>query len=70
MIRNMFRRPTPAEVAADRLAQSELAMLDHQQAVDYSTAQLAYHRAQISGLQAVLSDSAEFKTVTFIGGAA
>jgi hypothetical protein len=53
-IKMIFRRPTPAEIAARELAEAELSRLQHLTAVEFSTAMVGYHDARIKRLKAFL----------------
>ena len=59
----IFRRPTPLELAARELAQSELQRLAHQNAIDYSTALLGYHDARIARLRSLLASQASISNL-------
>lgn len=59
----ILRRPTLVEVAARELADSELQLLAHQNAVEYSVALIGYHRARIARLRGVLADTAGFPEI-------
>ena len=60
---SIFRRPTPLEVAARELAQSEQQRLAHQNAIDYSTALLGYHDARIARLRSLLANHANVSSL-------
>ena len=53
--RRLFRRITPAEVAAKELADAELALLEAQTAHEYAAALIGYHQGRIKRLRLYLA---------------
>jgi len=53
--RRVFRRITPAEVAAKELADAELSMLEAQTAKEYAESVMAYNDARIRRLRKFLT---------------
>lgn len=53
--RRMFRKITPAEVAAKELANAELSMLEAQTAREYAESVMAYNDARIKRLRKFLA---------------
>lgn len=51
----VFRKPTPTEVATRELVEAQLAKLQAQTAVDYSTAIAAYNEARAKRLREFLT---------------
>lgn len=51
----VFRKPTPTEVATRELVEAQLAKLQAQTAVDYSTAIAAYNEARAKRLREFLN---------------
>lgn len=54
-IRRVFRKITPAEVAAKELADAELSMLEAQTAREYAESVMAYNDARIKRLRKFLA---------------
>lgn len=54
-IRRLFRKITPAEVAAKELADAELSMLEAQTAREYAESVMAYNDARIKRLRKFLA---------------
>jgi hypothetical protein len=54
-IRRVFRKITPAEVAAKELAHAELSMLEAQTAKEYAESVMAYNDARIKRLRKFLA---------------
>lgn len=52
--RRVFRKLTPAELAASELAEAELARLEAQSAQDFATSMVQYHGKRIDRLRAFL----------------
>ena len=53
--RRVFRRITPAEVAARELAEAELSMLQAQTAREYAESVMSYNQARITRLRKYLA---------------
>jgi hypothetical protein len=54
-IRKLFRRLTPAEMAAKELADAELLLLEARTAQEYAASIVAYNEARIKRLRAFLA---------------
>jgi hypothetical protein len=55
-LKRVFRKLTPAEMAATELAEAELNRLDAQTAVEYATSVVGYEDARIKRLRKFLAD--------------
>jgi hypothetical protein len=55
-IKSLYRQPTPLEVIARELAQSHLALLEAESAVNYAQSIVDYNRAQIDRLNKRLKE--------------
>ena len=55
LCRQLFRRITPAEVAAKELAEAELAMLEAQTGREYAESVISYNDARIKRLRKFLA---------------
>lgn len=56
-LRKLWRRPSPAEIAAAELAEAELNRLKAQTAVEYASSMVSYEDARIKRLRKFLADS-------------
>ena len=57
-IKQMFKMPTPLEVAAAQLATAELELLKAETGVEYASSMVAFNKAQIKRLRAYISTKA------------
>jgi hypothetical protein len=57
-LKQMFKMPTPLEVAAAQLATAELELLKSETGVEYASSMVAFNRAQIKRLRAYISTKA------------
>ena len=57
--KQMFKLPTPLEVAAAQLATAELELLKAETGVEYASSMVAFNKAQIKRLRAYISAKAE-----------
>jgi hypothetical protein len=57
-IKQMFKMPTPLEVAAAQLAEAELQLLKAETGVEYAGSMVAFNKAQIKRLRAYISTKA------------
>lgn len=55
-IKRMFRKPTPAEMAAKELADSELSLLEARTAAEYAASVIQYREAQCKRLRKFLAE--------------
>jgi hypothetical protein len=55
-LKRVFRKLTPAEMAATELAEAELNRLDAQTAVEYATSVVGYEDARIKRLRKFLAE--------------
>ena len=58
-MKRVFRRLTPAEMAARELADAELARLEALSATEYAEAMATYHQRRIERLKGFLSEVAQ-----------
>ena len=57
-IKQMFKMPTPLEVAAAQLATAELELLKAETGVEYASSMVAFNKAQIKRLKAYIAAKA------------
>lgn len=57
-LKQMFKMPTPLEVAAAQLATAELELLKAETGVEYASSMVAFNKAQIKRLRAYISTKA------------
>jgi hypothetical protein len=57
-IKQMFKMPTPLEVAAAQLATAELELLKSETGVEYASSMVSFNKAQIKRLKAYISTKA------------
>ena len=55
-LKSLYRHPTPLEVIAKELAQSHLALLEYESAVNYAQSVVDYNRTQIDRLNKRLKE--------------
>lgn len=55
-IRSLFRRPSPAMLAARELATAELDLLQARSAAEYASSLIGYHDTRIKRLRKFLAD--------------
>jgi hypothetical protein len=57
-LKQMFKMPTPIEVAAAQLATAELELLKSETGVEYASSMVSFNRAQIKRLRAYIAAKA------------
>ena len=57
-LKQMFKMPTPHEVAAAQLATAELELLKSETGVEYASSMVSFNKAQIKRLRAYISTKA------------
>jgi hypothetical protein len=57
-LKQMFKMPTPLEVAAAQLATAELELLKAETGVEYASSMVAFNKAQIKRLKAYIAAKA------------
>jgi len=57
-IKQMFKMPTPLEVAAAQLATAELELLKSETGVEYASSMVSFNKAQIKRLKAYIAAKA------------
>jgi hypothetical protein len=57
-IKQMFKMPTPLEVAAAQLATAELELLKAETGVEYASSMVAFNKAQIKRLKSYIAAKA------------
>ena len=57
-IKEMFKMPTPIEVAAKQLATAELELLKAETGVEFATSLVSFNKAQIKRLKSYVSAKA------------
>ena len=57
-IKQMFKMPTPLEVAAAQLAEAELELLKAETGVEYAGSMVMFNKAQIKRLKAYIAAKA------------
>ena len=57
-LKQMFKMPTPLEVAAAQLATAELELLKAETGVEYASSMVSFNKAQIKRLRAYISAKA------------
>ena len=57
-LKQMFKMPTPLEVAAAQLATAELELLKSETGVEYASSMVAFNKAQIKRLKAYIAAKA------------
>jgi hypothetical protein len=57
-LKQMFKMPTPIEVAAAQLAEAELQLLKSETGVEYAGSMVSFNKAQIKRLRAYIAAKA------------
>ena len=65
-IKRLFRKLTPAEMAAKELGDAELAVLEARTAHEYAQSMISYHEARIKRLRAFLANLEQPRVATAV----